>query len=164
MRVLFSVTVVLVVGLMMATAEAAKGKKVKVKGSKGASGCTDWRYGSCVPNKGDCGAGVRNGTCNGQTSRGDCGAGVQNGTCNGHTKTLMCRVPCNWKKEFGADCKYKFGSWRGCDSATSTRTRTGTLKKALYGAECKPSVTVSKPCATKTKTKTKGKKSRLREN
>lgn len=57
----------------------------KGKGSKGASDCTDWRFGSCVPNNGDCGSGLREGTCNEQT------------------KKLKCKVPCNWKKEFGGE-------------------------------------------------------------
>ncbi|XP_036390998.1 midkine a [Megalops cyprinoides] len=147
MRGLFSVTIVLLVALMITTTEAGKNKKnEKGKGSKGASDCTEWRYGNCVPNSGDCGAGVREGTCNGQT------------------KKLKCKVPCNWKKQFGADCKYKFGSWGECDAATGTKSRSGTLKKALYNAECQPTIDVSKPCAPKTKTKAKGKKGKLREN
>lgn len=55
----------------------------KTKGPKGASECTDWRFGNCVANNGDCGHGMREGTCNDQT------------------KKMKCKVPCNWKKEFG---------------------------------------------------------------
>lgn len=57
----------------------------KGKGSKGAPDCTDWRFGNCVANNGECGRGVRKGTCNDQT------------------KNLKCKVPCNWKKEFGGE-------------------------------------------------------------
>lgn len=57
----------------------------KGKGSKGASDCTDWRFGNCVANNGDCGSGVREGTCGDQTRK------------------LKCKVPCNWKKEFGGE-------------------------------------------------------------
>lgn len=55
----------------------------KNKGGKGGADCAEWRYGICVANNGDCGQGVREGTCNEQT------------------KKVKCRVPCNWKKEFG---------------------------------------------------------------
>ncbi|KAK6294764.1 hypothetical protein J4Q44_G00355940 [Coregonus suidteri] len=106
MRGLFSTVVVLLVALMIVTTEAGKNKKEKGKGAKGgASDCAEWRYGSCVPNSGDCGVGVREGTCNDQMRK------------------LKCKVPCNWKKEFGADCKYKFGSWGECDTATGSKNR-----------------------------------------
>lgn len=147
MRGLFSTVVVLLVALMIVTTEAGKNKREKGKGAKGAATeCAEWRYGSCVPNNGDCGAGVREGTCNDQMRK------------------LKCKVPCNWKKEFGADCKYKFGSWGECDTATGSKNRSGTLKKALYDAECQPTIKVSKPCPAKTKTKAKGKKGRGKEN
>lgn len=55
-----------------------KGKEVKAEGD-----CSEWVYGRCVPNSGDCGLGVREGTCNEQT------------------KKYKCKVPCNWKKDFG---------------------------------------------------------------
>ncbi|NP_001291166.1 midkine precursor [Esox lucius] len=148
MRGLFSTVVVLLLALMMVTTEAGKNKKEKgAKGAKGGtSDCAEWRYGNCAPSNGDCGVGVREGTCNDQTRK------------------LKCKVPCNWKKDFGADCKYKFGTWGECDAATGSKNRSGTLKKALYNAECLPTIQVSKPCPAKTKTKTKGKKGRGKEN
>uniref|UniRef100_A0A3Q4MCM7 Midkine n=1 Tax=Neolamprologus brichardi TaxID=32507 RepID=A0A3Q4MCM7_NEOBR len=53
------------------------------------------------------------------------------------------------------DCKYKFGPWGNCDAATNTKTRSGTLKRALFNAECQATVKVSKPCSPKVK-KVKG--------
>ncbi|XP_069573304.1 midkine a [Brachyistius frenatus] len=123
-----------------------KNKKEKKKTSHSGSECSDWRYGNCVPSNGDCGAGLREGSCDQQT------------------KKMKCRVPCNWKKDFGADCKYRFGSWGECDPSAGSRTRTGTLKKALYNAECQQTISVSKPCPGKTKTKTKGKKTKAKRN
>lgn len=55
--------------------------KVK-KGSPG-SECAEWAWGPCTPSSKDCGAGFREGACGAQTQR------------------IRCRVPCNWKKEFG---------------------------------------------------------------
>uniref|UniRef100_A0A8D0CZT8 Midkine n=1 Tax=Sander lucioperca TaxID=283035 RepID=A0A8D0CZT8_SANLU len=110
----------------------------KNKPSQSGLECSDWRYGNCVPSNGDCGAGYREGSCDQQNQK------------------LKCRVPCNWKKEFGADCKYRFGSWGECDPTSGLRTRTGTLKKALFNAECKPTISASKPCTGETKTKSKG--------
>uniref|UniRef100_A0A3B3SQ49 Midkine n=1 Tax=Paramormyrops kingsleyae TaxID=1676925 RepID=A0A3B3SQ49_9TELE len=137
MHGLYSLFVSLLLALMVISTEAGKGKK----GQKGASECTEWQYGSCVPNIGDCGTGMREGTCNLQV------------------KKLKCHVPCGWKKDFGADCKYRFGSWGECDSTTGTKNRVGTLKKALYNAECLATREVSKPCHSangKAKTKVKG--------
>lgn len=57
----------------------------KNKGGNGGADCAEWRYGNCVANNGDCGPGMRE------------------GTCNENTKKLKCRVPCNWKKEFGGE-------------------------------------------------------------
>uniref|UniRef100_A0A8D3ACZ1 Midkine n=1 Tax=Scophthalmus maximus TaxID=52904 RepID=A0A8D3ACZ1_SCOMX len=102
----------------------------KNKPSQHGSECADWRYGNCVPSNGDCGAGFREGSCDQQT------------------KKMKCKVPCNWKKDFGADCKYRFGSWGECDPSSGSRTRTGTLKKALYNAECQQTISVSKPFVT----------------
>lgn len=51
---------------------------------------------------------------------------------------------------FLADCKYKFGRWAECDTTTGTRSRSGTLKKALFNAECQTTIKVSKPCTPKT--------------
>ncbi|CAM4525829.1 unnamed protein product [Leuciscus chuanchicus] len=146
MRGLFSTLIVVLVALMIVTTEAGKNKKEKNKGGKGGSDCAEWRYGNCVANNGDCGPGAREGTCNEQT------------------KKVKCRVPCNWKKEFGADCKYKFGNWGECDTTSSTKSRTGTLQKALFNVDCQQTISVSKPCATKVKNKPKGKKNKGKGN
>ncbi|KAG2463234.1 MKB protein, partial [Polypterus senegalus] len=138
MRGLGSVTLVLLLVLLTAAVlEAGKNKKEKGKGKNG-SECDEWRWGSCIPNNGDCGAGMRE------------------GTCKEETKKSKCKVPCNWKKEFGADCKYKFGNWGECDANTGTKSRSGTLKKALFNVECQQTIKVSKPCTTKAKPKPKG--------
>ncbi|KAJ7414692.1 Midkine [Willisornis vidua] len=122
--------------LLAATAEAGKNKKEKVK--KDGSKCEDWRWGPCVPNSKDCGLGYRE------------------GTCKDESKKLKCKIPCNWKKKFGADCKYKFESWGGCSAQTGLKTRSGILKKALYNAQCEEIVYVTKPCSSKIKSKSKG--------
>lgn len=134
---------------------AERGKEGKSDGE-----CPEWVFGRCVPNSGDCGAGVREGTCNDQT------------------KKTKCKIPCNWKKDFGgtsvlnnicwsikisiydviktctyfalADCKYKFGRWSECEMSTGTRSRSGTLKKAMFNADCQSNIKVSKPCSPKT--------------
>ncbi|KAJ8402907.1 hypothetical protein AAFF_G00362210 [Aldrovandia affinis] len=149
MRGLLSVTMVLMVALMITTAETAKNRPGKAKHRKATSAdCKPWRYANCVPNNRNCGPGVREGTCNGQT------------------KKMKCSVPCNWKKGFGADCMYNFGHWGECDSATGIKSRSGTLKKVRYHSECQPTMRVSKPCPPKTQTpkppKPKGKKGRGR--
>ncbi|KAG7233038.1 hypothetical protein INR49_007554 [Caranx melampygus] len=87
---------------------------------------------------------------------GDCGDGLRDVTCKDHTHKIHCRIPCNWKKDI-SDCKYKFGPWGNCDAATNTKSRSGTLKKALFNAQCQNSVRVSKPCSPRTK-KTRGEK------
>ncbi|NXV16909.1 MK protein, partial [Cepphus grylle] len=122
--------------LLAATAEAGKNKKEK--GKKDVSECEDWRWGPCVPNSKDCGLGYRE------------------GTCKDESKKLKCKIPCNWKKKFGADCKYKFESWGGCSAQTGVKTRSGILKKALYNAQCEEIVYVTKPCSSKVKSKSKG--------
>lgn len=53
------------------------------------------------------------------------------------------------------DCKYKFGPWGSCDAASNTKSRSGTLKRALFNADCQATVKVSKPCSPKVK-KAKG--------
>uniref|UniRef100_A0A8C4K2R0 Midkine n=1 Tax=Dromaius novaehollandiae TaxID=8790 RepID=A0A8C4K2R0_DRONO len=110
----------------------------KVK--KSSSECEDWRWGPCIPNSKDCGLGYRE------------------GTCKDETKKLKCKIPCNWKKKFGADCKYKFESWGGCSVQTGVKTRSGILKKALYNAQCEEIVYVTKPCSSKIKSKSKAAK------
>uniref|UniRef100_A0A8C0ZNK0 Midkine n=1 Tax=Castor canadensis TaxID=51338 RepID=A0A8C0ZNK0_CASCN len=112
----------------------------KVKKGGPGSECAEWTWGPCTPSSKDCGVGFREGTCGAQTQR------------------IRCRVPCNWKKEFGADCKYKFESWGACDGGTGTKARQGTLKKARYNARCQETIRVTKPCTSKTKAKTKAKK------
>ncbi|XP_070787335.1 midkine [Pituophis catenifer annectens] len=124
--------------LLAVSSEAGKNKKDKVK--KNGSDCEEWRWGPCIPNSKDCGVGFRE------------------GTCHDETKKLKCKIPCNWKKEFGADCKYKFENWGGCDPATGVKARSGTLKKALYNAECQETIQVTKPCSPKTKSKSKARK------
>ncbi|KAK1875754.1 Pleiotrophin-A [Dissostichus eleginoides] len=71
-----------------------------------------------------------------------------------HDKT---RPPSDCPPQRLSDCKYKFAPWGSCDADTNTKSRSGTLKRALFNAECQPSVTVAKPCASKGK-KTRGEK------
>ncbi|XP_062859437.1 midkine b [Trichomycterus rosablanca] len=130
MRSLFPLTIALLMALTI-TVEAGKTKE-RGKEGKAEGDCSEWVYGRCVPNSGDCGAGVREGTCNDQT------------------KKTKCKIPCNWKKDFGADCKYKFGRWSECEISTGTRSRSGTLKKAMFNADCQSNIKVSKPCSPKT--------------
>ncbi|XP_059512199.1 midkine-like [Myotis daubentonii] len=125
---------------LLALTSAAAKKKDKVKKGGPGSECAEWTWGPCTPSSKDCGAGFREGTCGAQTQR------------------LRCRVPCNWKKEFEADCKYKFESWGSCDGSSGTKARQGTLKKARYNAQCQETIRVTKPCAPKTKAKAKAKK------
>uniref|UniRef100_A0A6D2X3S3 Midkine n=2 Tax=Takifugu rubripes TaxID=31033 RepID=A0A6D2X3S3_TAKRU len=137
MRSLLSVTLLLLLTLTLAT-EASR----RVKGhrggksdkSKAVSECTpaETRYGKCVPESGDCGEGLREATCKDRTDK------------------IHCKIPCNWKKDIN-DCKYKFGPWGPCDAATNTKSRSGTLKKVLFNADCQSSVKVSKPCSPKVK-------------
>uniref|UniRef100_A0A3Q2GV19 Midkine n=4 Tax=Equus TaxID=9789 RepID=A0A3Q2GV19_HORSE len=125
---------------LLALTSAVAKKKDKVKKGGPGSECGEWTWGPCTPSSKDCGVGFREGTCGAQTQR------------------IRCRVPCNWKKEFGADCKYKFESWGSCDGGTGTRARQGTLKKARYNAQCQETIRVTKPCTPKTKAKAKAKK------
>ncbi|KAF7646747.1 hypothetical protein LDENG_00183170, partial [Lucifuga dentata] len=75
--------VLLLIFVTLMTAAGGKNRKEKAKLPKSGSECTDWRYGNCVPSNGDCGAGFREGSCDQQT------------------KKMKCKVPCNWKKDFG---------------------------------------------------------------
>ncbi|XP_019115883.2 midkine-A [Larimichthys crocea] len=136
----------LVTLISIKTGAGGKNKKEKNKPSQSGSECTDWRYGNCVPSNGDCGAGFREGSCDQQN------------------KKMKCKVPCNWKKLFGVDCKYRFPSWGECDPNSSLRTRTGTLKRALYNADCQQTISVFKPCHGKNKTKPKGRKNKGKRN
>ncbi|XP_008309542.1 midkine b [Cynoglossus semilaevis] len=141
MQRLFSVALLLLLVVTLSTANRrAKNHKGKHEKSGQASECSaaETRYGKCVPGHGDCGEGLRDATCKDQTTR------------------ISCRIPCNWRKEI-SDCKYKFGAWGPCDSTTNTRSRSGTLKKALFNAECQATVKVTKPCSPKVK-RTRGDK------
>lgn len=126
--------------LLALSSSAVAKKKDKVKKGGPGTDCAEWTWGPCTPSSKDCGVGVREGTCGAQTQR------------------IRCRVPCNWKKEFGADCKYKFESWGACDGGTGTRMRQGALKKARHNAQCQETVRVTKPCTPKAKAKAKAKK------
>ncbi|XP_040265090.1 midkine [Bufo bufo] len=133
--------VIVLVAILAVSSQAAKNKKDK--GKKGASDCGEWKWGSCIPNSKDCGVGTRE------------------GTCEEETRKIKCKIPCNWKKPFGADCKYKFEMWGECNAETNLKSRSGTLKKALYNAVCEQTVQASKQCSIKTKTK--GKKGKRKD-
>ncbi|EAW83871.1 pleiotrophin (heparin binding growth factor 8, neurite growth-promoting factor 1), isoform CRA_c [Homo sapiens] len=120
------------------TAEAGKKEKPEKKVKK--SDCGEWQWSVCVPTSGDCGLGTREGTRTGAE-------------CKQTMKTQRCKIPCNWKKQFGAECKYQFQAWGECDLNTALKTRTGSLKRALHNAECQKTVTISKPCGKLTKPK-----------
>ncbi|XP_020504526.1 midkine b [Labrus bergylta] len=137
MRGLFSMTLLLLLALTLST-EAHK----RPKGHKGGkhdktrpiSECSpaETQFGKCVPEQGDCGEGLREATCKDSTDK------------------IHCKIPCNWKKDIN-DCKYKFGPWGSCDATSNTKSRSGTLKRALFNAECQTTVKVSKPCSPKVK-------------
>uniref|UniRef100_A0A8C8JGK1 Midkine n=1 Tax=Oncorhynchus tshawytscha TaxID=74940 RepID=A0A8C8JGK1_ONCTS len=104
------------------------------KPKRGQAECPEKCFVKCVPNAGDFGDGF-------------CEA-----TCSKHT-TKQCNIPCNWKKAFGADCKYRFTNWGECDTNTGTKSRSGTLKKDLFKLEL--------PCSSRPKGK--GGKGRTKE-
>lgn len=57
------------------------------------SDCGEWQWSVCVANEGDCGLGTREGT--------------RSGTDCKHTiKTQRCKIPCNWKKQFGGELNW----------------------------------------------------------
>uniref|UniRef100_A0AC11D985 Uncharacterized protein n=2 Tax=Ovis aries TaxID=9940 RepID=A0AC11D985_SHEEP len=120
------------------TTEAGKKEKPEKKVKK--SDCGEWQWSVCVPTSGDCGLGTREGTRTGAE-------------CKQTMKTQRCKIPCNWKKQFGAECKYQFQAWGECDLNTALKTRTGSLKRALHNADCQKTVTISKPCGKLTKSK-----------
>ncbi|KAM4619135.1 midkine b [Polymixia lowei] len=142
MRSVISITLLLLLALVVTT-ETNKRPKTH-KGSRHdkskVSECssTESHYGKCVPESGDCGEGLREATCKERTEK------------------ISCRIPCNWKKDI-SDCKYRFGHWGECDPSTNTKSRSGTLKRAMFNAECQTTVEVSKPCSQKVK-KTRGEK------
>nr|XP_032814141.1 midkine-B-like isoform X1 [Petromyzon marinus] len=120
-----------------------------VSGGVVAAGCGPWQWGPCVPTTGDCGPGSR------ESTRGGPG-----GPCPLETQRFRCKFPCNWKKEFGADCKYHFESWGECEREARVKWRTGTLKRALHGATCAASVRARKPCRAQRPAGTRGPKIR----
>ncbi|XP_060933038.1 midkine b [Limanda limanda] len=136
MQSLFCVTLLLLVAVVTLSDASRRNKNPRGKPEKPglAPECSpaNTRYGKCVPEGGDCGDGARD------------------AACGEHSNKIPCRVPCNWKKDI-SDCKYKFAAWGSCDGVTNTKSRSGALKRALYNAECQPTVTVSKPCSPKTK-------------
>ncbi|KAE8606460.1 hypothetical protein XENTR_v10010744 [Xenopus tropicalis] len=89
--------VILLITFLAVSSQAAKNKKEK--GKKGASDCTEWTWGRCIPNSKDCGAGTRE------------------GTCKEETRKLKCKIPCNWKKAFGG--KLLPINFYGCNSKDS---------------------------------------------
>ncbi len=58
------------------------------------SDCGEWQWSVCVANEGDCGLGTREGT----RTRTDCKQTI---------KTQRCKIPCNWKKQFGGEKPHK---------------------------------------------------------
>ncbi|KAM9496122.1 pleiotrophin [Clarias gariepinus] len=112
-------------------AEVGKTEKIGKKDRK--SGCGVWQWSVCVANEGDCGLGTREGTRTGSD-------------CKQQIKTQRCKIPCNWKKKFGGECKYDFQSWSECDLSTGQKNRTGTLKRAFPHAVCPFTVSASKLC------------------
>uniref|UniRef100_A0A2K6TLP9 Midkine n=1 Tax=Saimiri boliviensis boliviensis TaxID=39432 RepID=A0A2K6TLP9_SAIBB len=114
--------------LLALTSAVAKKKDKEKKDGPGIECAEEWAWGPCTPSSKRCGVGFREGSCGAQTQR------------------IRCRIPCNWKKEFGADCKYKFENWGGA------------LKKVRYNAQCQETIRVTKPCTPKTKAKAKAKK------
>lgn len=54
------------------------------------SDCGEWQWSVCVPTTGDCGLGTREGTRSGAD-------------CKQTMKTQRCKIPCNWKKQFGGN-------------------------------------------------------------
>ncbi|KPP71428.1 hypothetical protein Z043_109667 [Scleropages formosus] len=107
--------------------------------------CGEWQWSVCVANVGDCGLGTREGTRSGTN-------------CKQIIKTQRCKIPCNWKKQFGGECKYDFEEWGECDLSTGMKNRTGILKRALMDATCPNTVSATKPCGKVVKTKLHGKK------
>ncbi|KAK0131101.1 Pleiotrophin [Merluccius polli] len=129
---------VAVIALLVVAVTATDGGKTEKQGKKERrSDCGEWQWSVCVANEGDCGLGTREGDA--QRDR--------------TIKTQRCKIPCNWKKKFGGECKYEFQAWGECDLATGKKNRTGVLKRALMDATCAATVTATKPCGKTHKTK-----------
>ncbi|XP_062374069.1 pleiotrophin [Sardina pilchardus] len=124
--------------LTVAVVEAGKADKQGKRERK--SDCGEWQWSVCVANEGDCGLGTREGTRSGTD-------------CKMNMKSQRCKIPCNWKKQFGGECKYDFQNWGECDMTTGMKNRTGVLKRALMDATCPNTVTATKPCGKIAKTK-----------
>ncbi|XP_028664185.2 pleiotrophin [Erpetoichthys calabaricus] len=141
----------LVVALLILSTVAAEADKTEKQGKKERkSDCSEWQWSVCVANLGDCGLGTREGTRTGAE-------------CKQTIKTQRCKIPCNWKKQFGGECKYDFQSWGDCDMTTGKKNRTGTLKRALMDATCPESVSVTKSCGKISKAKSQESKKPKRE-
>uniref|UniRef100_A0A6I8QJC9 Pleiotrophin n=1 Tax=Xenopus tropicalis TaxID=8364 RepID=A0A6I8QJC9_XENTR len=145
---MLSLVAFLMVMMVLGTDPSKKDKQEK-KVKK--SDCGEWQWSVCVATSGDCGLGTREGTRSGKE-------------CKQTIKTQKCKIPCNWKKQFGAECKYQFQEWGDCDPETGLKTRTGSLKRALHNAECQKTVTLSKPCGKVTKPKLQGTKPSRKES
>ncbi|XP_016367625.1 pleiotrophin-like isoform X1 [Sinocyclocheilus rhinocerous] len=131
---------VALLALLTVTLTLADSGKTEKHGKKERkSDCGEWQWSVCVANEGDCGLGTREGTRTGTD-------------CKQTIKTQRCKIPCNWKKQFGGECKYDFQAWGECDSTTGMKTLTGVLKRALMDANCPNTVSTTKPCG-KPKTK-----------
>uniref|UniRef100_A0A3B5M4T6 Pleiotrophin n=1 Tax=Xiphophorus couchianus TaxID=32473 RepID=A0A3B5M4T6_9TELE len=145
-------TRVAVLALLVLTVMAAVGGKAEKQGKKERkSDCGDWQWSVCVANEGDCGLGTREGTRTGTD-------------CKQTIKTQRCKIPCNWKKKFGGECKYEFQDWGECDLASGKKNRTGVLKRALMDATCTATVTATKPCGKISKPKLQGKLGKRRND
>ncbi|KAG8428897.1 hypothetical protein GDO86_018961, partial [Hymenochirus boettgeri] len=66
------------------------GKKEKQEKKAKKSDCGEWQWSVCVATSGDCGLGTREGTRSGKE-------------CKQTMKTQKCKIPCNWKKQFGGE-------------------------------------------------------------
>ncbi|XP_043964686.1 pleiotrophin isoform X1 [Gambusia affinis] len=144
-------TQVAVLALLVLTVMAAEGGKAEKQGKKERkSDCGDWQWSVCVANEGDCGLGTREGTRTGTD-------------CKQTIKTQRCKIPCNWKKKFGGECKYEFQDWGECDLVTGRKNRTGVLKRALMDATCAATVTATKPCGKIPKPKLQDAKKQKKE-
>ncbi|KAK2100509.1 hypothetical protein P7K49_021857 [Saguinus oedipus] len=135
--------------------------KVK-KDGPGIECAEEWAWGPCTPSNKDCGVGFREGSCGAQTQR------------------IRCRIPCNWKKEFGgqergAQPRRRLGRLMKEAAGRAALTQAalppadckykfenwgacdgGTGTKARYNAQCQETIRVTKPCTPKTKAKAKG--------
>uniref|UniRef100_A0A4W5MIB5 Pleiotrophin n=1 Tax=Hucho hucho TaxID=62062 RepID=A0A4W5MIB5_9TELE len=138
-------TLLAIMALLVLTVTAGEGGKAEKQGKKERkSDCGEWQWSVCVANEGDCGLGTREGTRTGTD-------------CKQTIKTQRCKIPCNWKKQFGGECKYDFQAWGECDMATGKKNRTGVLKRALMDATCPDTVSATKPCGKIPKTKLQAK-------